>query len=260
MTDHDLDHADRMNKWRTIAFAVMGALVLALLFVAWRESTDQTAMTEQAQAEKLNLAQQIAAACRDPNNGLDEPTSTRLCRDAATIVREGAQGAQGVPGTAGASGATGPPGPRGFPGIGSVGAQGPPGPPGPGSTVPGPSGANGSSGADGTNGADSTVPGPAGANGATGDTGPAGPPGADGATGPAGPAGPPGADGAPGADGPTGPPGADGSPGADGAPGEPAVPFTFTIAIDRDTFTCEVNADRVGICTVVVDPPPGGAP
>jgi Collagen triple helix repeat (20 copies) len=149
------------------------------------EAKDQTVTAqqgeEQAQVEKFNLAQQIAEACKDPENGLDEATAARLCRDAATIVREGPQGAQGIPGVQGVAGQDGARGAQGIPGV------------------------NGIDGADGKDGID----GQDGATGATGAEGPAGPAGQDGAQGPAGPAGADGQDGAPG---PAGPAGADGQP------------------------------------------------
>lgn len=169
-TNKDLDRADRVNRWRTIAFAVMGALVLALVFLAWRESGVQQEEKQQAQTEKFNLAQQIASACKDPQNGLDESTALRLCRDAATIVREGPQGAQGVPG---ATGAQGPQGLQGIQGIrgfdGAQGEKGDVGDTGP-QGLPGPQG----------------DPGPAGPQGETGATGPQGDTGAVGPQGPAG--------------------------------------------------------------------------
>lgn len=129
--------------------------------------------TEQAQTEKYNLAQQVAAACADESReSLDEDTYTRLCTDAQTIVKAGPRGAQGVPG------------PQGVQGI-----QGPQG-------VPGINGVDGRPGQDGEDGAQGP-PGPAGADGKDGATGPQGPPGADGKDGAVGPQGPAGADGQP---------------------------------------------------------------
>jgi Collagen triple helix repeat (20 copies) len=117
------------------------------------ETVRADAKTEQAQVEKFNLAQQIAAACADPNTeALDEDTYSRLCADARTIVRAGPQGAQGIPGAQGVQGIQGV---QGVPGL--PGAVGPAG--------------------------------PAGADGATGEQGPAGADGQDGAIGPQGPAG-----------------------------------------------------------------------
>lgn len=167
----DLDRADRVNRWRTVAFAVMAALVLALLFLAWRESGVQQEEKQQAQVEKFNLAQQIAVACKDPS--MDESMSDRLCKDAATIVREGPQGAQGVPGATGPQGVQGTQGLQGIQGIrgfdGATGATG----------ASGVDGINGLNGIDGTNGVDG-APGKDGVDGKDGAAGIAGTDGADG--------------------------------------------------------------------------------
>ncbi len=187
-----MDEDESRDKWRNrillglialIGFAIAG-WVGYLVSANQEEAAKSAAGQEQAQVEKFNLAQQIAAACNDPDNGLDEATATRLCRDAKTIVREGPQGAQGIPGVQGVQGVDGA---RGVQGV-----QG----------VPGNDGADGADGTDGLDGAD-------GATGATGPEGPAGPAGQDGAQGPAGPAGADGQDGAPG---PAGPAGQNGEP------------------------------------------------
>ena len=166
-----------------IGFAVAG-WVGALVNANQDEAAKASAGQEQAQVEKFNLAQQIAAACKDPDNGLDEATAARLCRDAQQIVREGPQGAQGIPGPAGPIGAQGPQGQQGIQGIPGVdGATG----------AKGDTGAIGETGAAGADGA----PGPAGEKGATGDTGPQGPQGPAGEPGAVGPQGPKGDDGEP---------------------------------------------------------------
>jgi hypothetical protein len=179
------------------------------------ETVKAEAGQEQAQVEKFNLAQQIAAACKDESaKTLDSETYARLCKDAATIVREGPQGAQGIPGV------QGPIGPQGVSGI--QGLQGVPG-------VPGTDGVDGKDGAMGPAG-------PAGADGAQGEPGPQGEPGAQG---------PQGEKGETGAVGPQGPAGQNGEPpagwivlGPNGVPVEeclrdPDSPDT------APTYTCE---------------------
>lgn len=178
----DLDRLERVNRWRTIAFLAFGAVVLALLFITWRESNRAEEQTATAQAQTFDLAQQIARACADPDTAsLDRGVYQRLCSDAAEIVHEGPQGAQGVPGPVGPQGTQGIQGPQGF--------QGPTGPRGP----PGADGADGAPGAVGATGAQ----GPAGERGEPGPSGPAGPPGSTGPSGPPGPAGADGEDGIP---------------------------------------------------------------
>lgn len=181
----DLDQIEaeeQREKFRNYALiaiiAVIGCAVAFWVGTLINANQDQTTkaeqLTEQAQVEKFNLAQQVAAACADPSaTALDEATYERLCTDARTIVKAGPRGAQGIPG------------PQGIQGL--PGAQGVPG-------------------TDGLDGAD----GAAGKDGAQGPEGPAGPPGADGATGPQGP---PGKDGADGATGPAGEDGQDGAAG-----------------------------------------------
>ena len=204
MSDPTIGHVDleqieaeeRREKIRNRVI-IAAILLLGILVAFWvgsivshnqDETTKAETKTEQAQVEKFNLAQQIAAACKDESaKTLDSETYARLCKDAATIVREGPQGAQGIPGVQGPQGAQG--------NAGIQGVQG----------VPGVPGADGTNGVDGEQG----PPGPAGADGADGAVGPPGPAGADGAAGPAGPAG---ADGKDGAIGPAGPAGADGQP------------------------------------------------
>lgn len=158
-----------------VGFAV-AAWVGAVVDDAQEDTGRAQAKTEQVEVEKFNLAQQIAAACSDPDSGLDEAAEARLCRDAQQIVREGPQGAQGIPGVqgpAGEQGATGAQGPQGVQGIpGTDGVNGLPGKDG----AVGPPGEPGQDGADGEQG----PPGPAGADGQDGSMGPAGPPGQDG--------------------------------------------------------------------------------
>jgi hypothetical protein len=181
---------ERRDKWRNRALIALIFLIgcgVALWVGTLVNTNQEKASTakeqtvtaqqgeEQAQVEKFNLAQQIAAACNNPDSGLDEATEVRLCHDAKSIVREGPQGAQGIPGAQGVQGVPGQQGIQGIPG------------------------ANGKDGLDGQDGA----------TGAEGDQGPAGPAGADGAQGPTGPAGADGKDGAPG---PAGPAGKDGEP------------------------------------------------
>lgn len=180
----DLDAEERRDKIRNrILLGAIGAVAIAVaLWVGGlidneQKSTEKAqAQTEQAQVEKFNLAQQVAAACADPKaTALDEETYARLCTDARTIVREGPAGAQGVPGPQGA---------QGVPGIQGVqGARG----------LPGAAGTDGKAGAPGKDGA----VGPAGPPGADGKDGAQGPPGADGKDGAVGPAGPAGANGEP---------------------------------------------------------------
>jgi hypothetical protein len=185
-----LDAEERKDQIRNrVLLGVVGAIAIAVaLWVGGLIDNEQKTTakaekkTEQAQVEKFNLAQQVAAACADPDaKVLDDVLYARLCTDARTIVREGPQGAQGIPGV------QGPMGPQGV--TGAQGARGP----------------AGSAGAAGTDG----KAGPAGPAGAEGAVGPAGPAGADGAPGPQGP---PGADGKDGAVGPAGPAGANGEP------------------------------------------------
>lgn len=148
---------------------VIGVIIALVVGMTVNDSQDTASQakqdTEQAQIEKYNLAQQIAAACANPETEiLDEAVYARLCSDARTIVQEGPQGAQGIPGSQGIQGVQGPHGPLGTNGVdGIAGADGADGPLGP--------------------------QGPSGADGAAGAQGPAGPAGADGAVGPQGPAG-----------------------------------------------------------------------
>lgn len=194
---NELDAEERRDKIRSrVLLAIAAIISLAVaLWVGGRFDTEQhdtrkaQKQTQQAQVEKYNLAQQIAAACADPKvKVLDDATYARLCTDARSIVREGPRGAQGIPGPQGIQGLPG------YPGI--QGVQG----------IPGTDGNDGKPGANGKDGAD-------GKTGAAGPPGKDGLPGKDGAPGPAGPAGPPGADGKDGAVGPMGPPGADGANG-----------------------------------------------
>lgn len=192
----DIDRAGRLRWWYLGTAAALAIICLGLFYLFTQDSENDkriaAAETKQAQIEKFNLAQQISVACKDQSQeALDEATYARLCRDAATIVREGPQGAQGIPGV------QGPQGPQGFQGaMGPQGEQGLPGKLGPKGET-GATGATGAAGEDGATGADGAA-GPAGADGAAGPAGPPGPAGADGATGPAG------ADGAAGAKGDTG--------------------------------------------------------
>jgi hypothetical protein len=226
MSDPTIGHVDldqieadeRREKIRNrIIIAVILLIGIAVAFWVGNivshnqdETTRAESKTTQAQVEKFNLAQQIAAACKDPAaESLDSATYARLCKDAATIVREGPQGAQGIPGVQGPQGAQG--------NAGIQGVQG----------IPGIPGADGKNGTDGKAGA----VGPPGADGKDGAVGPPGPAGADGAAGPAGPAG---ADGKDGAMGPAGPAGADGEP-----------PFAWVVYGPNDTVVerCERAPD-----------------
>ena len=208
-TPVDLAQIDEDERHEKIRNRVLIGLILLIgLGVAFwvgslvnanqEEAASANAGQEQAQVEKFNLAQQISAACKDPENGLDEDTAARLCRDAQQIVREGPQGAQGVPGATGAQGPIGIQGIQGIPGVsGTNGKDG----------ATGPTGLTGATGANGTDGAQGP-PGDTGAQGATGpkgDTGATGPVGDKGDPGDAGPAGPPGPQGDAGPPGPAGP-------------------------------------------------------
>lgn len=155
----DDEHREKIrNRIVNGVVFVIGVIIALVVGMTVNDSQDTASQakqdTEQAQIEKYNLAQQIAAACASPETeSLDEALYERLCSDARTIVREGPQGAQGIPGT------------QGVPGM--TGAEGPPGPQGP----QGPQGEPGVGlpGADGKDGADSTVPGPPGTNGTDGE-------------------------------------------------------------------------------------------
>lgn len=195
----ELDAEERRDRIRNrVIFGVVAAVAIGVaLWVGGivddeKQSAEKAqAQTAQAQIEKYNLAQQIAAACADPKaETLDGATYARLCTDAREIVREGPRGAQGIPGRDGPPGAPGVPGVPGVPGI------------------PGVDGRDGADGKDGQAGP-SGATGPAGQDGEAGAVGPPGPPGKDGQDGPQGPAGPAGQDGAVG---PAGPAGADGEP------------------------------------------------
>jgi hypothetical protein len=190
-----IEEDERRDKIRN--YALLGLIALIGCAVAFwvgslvsanqEDAAKSAAGQEQAQVEKFNLAQQIAAACKDPENGLDEATAARLCKDAQQIVREGPQGAQGIPGATGAQGPAGIQGIQGIPGV--AGADG----------------TDGRDGADGNTGA-------TGAKGDTGDTGATGPQGEKGDTGATGEQGPQGPAGDTGATGPQGPSGEDGEP------------------------------------------------
>lgn len=171
-----LEAEEHHEKWRT--WALLAAILLIGVGVAlWvgmsinanqEVATKAEAQTEQAQVEKFNLAQQIAAACADPNaESLDEATYARLCSDARTIVREGPQGAQGIPGAQGVQGIPGMQGAQGIPGIdGAAGPKGDTGDIGP-QGIPGEKGDTGDTGPQGPQGEK-------GDTGAIGDQGPAG--------------------------------------------------------------------------------------
>lgn len=184
------EHREKIRNRVIIALIFLVGVAVAL-WVGYLLNSEQNtvdkaeAKTEQVQAEKFSLAQQIAEACASKDGtSLDAETYDRLCADARTIVREGPQGAQGVPGIQGPQGIQGEQGLQGAQGI-----RGPPG-------------------IDGTDGVDGAV-GPQGEKGETGDTGPQGPQGEKGDTGAQGPQG---ETGATGAVGPQGPAGANGQP------------------------------------------------
>jgi hypothetical protein len=199
------EHREKIRNRVILALIFIIGVCIAL-WVGYLLNSEQKTVdkaeqrTEEVQAEKFNLAQQIAEACEsNETESLDEATYQRLCADARTIVREGPQGAQGIPGLQG---------PQGVQGVdGAQGVQG----------IPGTDGANGLDGADG-------------APGAQGETGPAGPPGEQGATGETGPQGPQGEKGDTGATGPQGEPGETGAVGPQGpagADGQP--PFSWVV-------------------------------
>ena len=173
----EIDERHEKIRHRILAGVVFTIGVIIAILVGMSIDDSQNTATQakedtaQAQIEKYNLAQQIAAACANPETEiLDEAVYARLCSDARTIVQEGPQGAQGIPGAQGIHGSQG-----------IQGVQGPRGPPG----------TNGVDGIAGADGADGPLgpQGPSGADGAAGAQGPAGPAGADGAVGPQGPAG-----------------------------------------------------------------------
>lgn len=177
----DIEAEERRDRRRNrlliaAVFLVCVGLALwvgSLINASQKDAAQADKATVQAQVEKYNLAQQVAAACADvTRESLDEETYNRLCTDARTIVREGPRGAQGIPGQQG---------PQGVQGV-----QG----------IPGADGADGKPGKDGEDGEDG-APGPAGTDGKDGAQGPQGPPGADGKDGAVGPAGPAGQDGQP---------------------------------------------------------------
>lgn len=138
------ERRDRRRNALLILLVFAVGVGVALWVGATLDDSQDTAVeaeqrTEQVEVEKFNLAQQIAAACADPEaEALDEATYARLCSDARTIVREGPRGAQGIPGV------QGPPGVQGL--------QGPPGSDGE-DGLPGPPGADGADGRDGADGA-----------------------------------------------------------------------------------------------------------
>lgn len=174
----------RAEKKRNLIGGALLALVAALLVILivqnfqanLERDNAQTSAATSAQ-QKLNLAEEVAAACQS-GQVVKSVAGVDLCARAESIAQ------QPVP----IEGPQGPAGPRGLPG--SAGADGTTG-------QPGPAGRNGTSGAAGNDGA----AGLAGANGKDGAAGVPGPAGADGAMGPAGPAG---ANGSPGATGATG--------------------------------------------------------
>jgi hypothetical protein len=100
------------------------------------------------------------------------------------------------------------------------------------------------------------VQGPAGSQGPQGPPGPQGPKGDAGIDGMAGETGPAGPEGASGPAGPQGETGLQGPAGPAGADGKDGVPFTFTLEVGGKSYTCTVNADRVGICEQTSPPPP----
>lgn len=172
--NEDLDQQDRRDvrtKW-VVGLALIACILLGALLALATDRSQQSA--ENADSQKLSLAQQVAAACARPD--VDDVTLRPLCDNAKKIIKQGDSGPQGPPGPIGLQGPQGPPGLNGLngaDGVNGVNGKG------------GPAGANGVSGTDGG-------PGPAGTDGSPG---PAGADGADGAQGPVGPAGPAGADG-----------------------------------------------------------------
>lgn len=162
---------DAKRDRRTI-LAIVAFIILSILLASWllHSNETKTAETDSAKQGAYTLAQQVAAACLDPEA---KKALGKACPDAQQIIKEG------PPGPAGAVGPAGAQGPQGAQGIQGVqGIQGPPGPSGPPGLVGqvGPTGAAGPAGADGTNGTDGTN----GADGATGPEGPPGPAGTDG--------------------------------------------------------------------------------
>lgn len=186
----------KRDGWNILLLVV---LLLILVAVAWNSYSDRVARI-QAQRSAATLAEQVQAACADPESELligDED----ICDLAQKVADEPAPPAIQLtpePGLDGKDGERGPQGPQGIPGI--PGLDGKNGLNGSDGLTPAP-GLNGKDGQNGSSGKDG-APGPA------GDPGPAGPAGPEGPAGPAGPEGPAGPAGPVGPEGPMGPPGA----------------------------------------------------
>lgn len=178
------------------------AILLGVLFNSYFEE----------KADKLSLAQELAAACESGSfgPGFDSDDESRLCENAQKVIdSEPIPGDVGPQGPPGPQGATGLQGPRGF--TGPTGERGPRGFDGA-TGLPGLDGQNGSDGADGNDGVDGSdgLNGADGANGADGSPGEDGQDGAEGPRGPEGPVGPEGPQGPIGPEGPVGPAGPSG--------------------------------------------------
>lgn len=198
----------KRDGWNVLLLAT---LLLVLGAVAWNSYSDRVARI-QAQQSAATLAEQVQAACADPESELligDED----VCDLAQEVADEPAPAIQLTPepGKDGERGLQGPQGVQGVPGIqGPKGLDGQTSPPG----KDGASGANGEPGPAGPAG-------PAGPQGDPGPQGEVGPQGPEGPVGPQGPEGP--AGGEPGPVGPQGPMGPQGPEGPQGPAGQPGV-------------------------------------
>lgn len=163
------------RRWR-VNLAMVAALVLAMaaLFVVLH---DQQRRTENAEAEKVSLAQEVQAAC-EAQGSLDLD-GRDLCQQADDVV-DGAP-ATGPAGTDGVDGRDGVDGSDGTDGLdGKDGRDGKDGKSG----LPGQDGADGTDGTDGANGAPATpVDGKDGTDGLDGTNGTDGKDGRDGTDG-----------------------------------------------------------------------------
>lgn len=209
----------------------VGAGIAAAIVVLWIYGATQKDDKQQAQAELVQSAETIKAACaKDPAT-----VRTLLGTDACTKAKEITERPPAQKGDTGARGPMGPQGPRG-----------PAGPPG----------------RAGTNGASpgclilvSKCQGPPGPRGFQGLTGPTGPAGADGADPVDGKDGVDGADGADGAAGKDGAPGKEGPPGPPG-PAGPACPDGSSLQTVHVITTEAPTGTAVQACVITDQNPP----
>jgi len=215
---------------RYLSLAIAAGIAAGIV-VLWIYGATQKDDKQQAQAELVQSAETIKAACAKDPAQVRVLLGTDACTKAKEITERPAaeKGDPGARGPIGPQGPAGPPGPRGPAGaVGQAGRNG---------TTPGclilVSKCQGSTGPRG-------IPGLTGPSGGTGAAGPAGPAGPAGEQGPAGDPGPPGSQGDPGPAGPQGPQG----------PAGPSCPAGSTLQTQHVMTTEAPTGIAVAVCVL----------